>query len=79
MSQTVLIHMSNEDPIVAEMEYMPERTDQVIIVNNPRRRDGKDLHYVMAEVQTLIIPWHRISFIELFPTEQEEIVSFIRE
>lgn len=76
---TVLIHIANEDPILAEMESIPDPSDQFVVINNPRRRDGKDLHYIMAEVQTVIFPWHRISFIELFPTEEEEIVSFIRE
>lgn len=79
MNITVLVHMANEDPIVAEMDYMPEKTDQSVIINNPRRRDGKDLHYVMPEVQTLIIPLHRVSFIEIFPSEEEQVVSFIRD
>ncbi len=80
MAYTVLVHLSNEDPIVAEMEKLPDPQDQIIIVNNPRMRDGKEIHYVMPEVQTLIFPWNRVTFIEIMPTEEEEeIISFIRE
>ena len=80
MPYTLLIHLSNADPIVAEVDEMPDPQDQILSINNPRQRDGKDLHYVMPEVQTLIFPWTRITFIEVMPTqEEEEIVGFIRE
>lgn len=80
MAYSVLIHLASEDPIMAEMDELPGLQDQVIIVNNPRLRDGKDLHYVQPEVQTLIFPWARITFIEIMPTDEEEdVVSFIRD
>ena len=80
MSYTVLIHLANEDPIVAEVANLPDPQDQVITISNPRQRDGKDLHYVMPEVQMLIFPWSRITFIEVMPTEEEEeIIGFVRD
>ncbi len=80
MAYTVLIHLANEDPIMAEMDELPSTQDQVIVVNNPRQRDGKDLHYVLPEVQTLVFPWNRITFLEIMPTDEEEdVVSFIRD
>ena len=80
MSISVIVHISNEDPVVAEMERMPAPEDQVIIIQNPRMKDGKDLHYLDAEVTTMIIPWHRITFIEVVPTaEMEEVITFVRE
>jgi hypothetical protein len=80
MAYTLLIHIVNADPLVAEVDDLPNPQDQIITVNNPRQRDGKDLHYVMPEVQTLILPWDRISFIEVMPTEaEEEVVGFIRD
>lgn len=73
---SVLIHVSNEDAILAEVEELPSPTDLVMYCMNPRRRDGKELHYVLAEVQTIIIPWHRINFIEIMPSgDEEEIIS----
>lgn len=74
--QTVLVHIMNEEPIMAEIEELPNPQDQIVFLMNPRRRDGKELHYVLSEVQTIILPWHRISFVEVMPTgQEEEIVS----
>lgn len=73
---TLIIHIANEEPVMAEVEELPATTDQVVYCTNPRRRDGKDLHYVLPEVQTIILPWWRINFIEVMPSgEEEEIVS----
>jgi hypothetical protein len=80
MSYTILIHLINEDPLVAELDELPNPQDQILIINNPRRRDGKDLPFVEPEVQTLIFPWNRVSFIEVMPVEaEEEIIGFIRD
>lgn len=77
---TILIHISNEDPILGEVESLPTTTDQSIKVKNPRRRDGKDLHYLQANVTEVIWPMTRVSFIELIPGDQEDqIIGFVRE
>jgi hypothetical protein len=76
----VLVHVSNEDPIRAEIEEVPEATDTFVTLNNPRRRDGKDLPHVLENVVSIILPMHRVSYIELLPTaEEEDIISFVRE
>lgn len=73
---SILIHITNEEPILAEVEELPSTTDQAVYCINPRRRDGKELHYVESEVQSIILPWHRINFIEIMPSgEEEEIIS----
>ncbi len=80
MAHTVVIHISNEDPIVGEIEELPNATDTILTVHNPRRRDGKDVHYLSNDVVTVIWPVNQISFIELMPTEGEEkIIGFVRE
>ena len=77
---TVLVHINNEDPVLGEMEALPSVTDTMVIVKNPRRRDGKDLHYLEANVSTVYWPISRINFIEVIPTgEEEQIISFVRE
>jgi hypothetical protein len=73
---TILVHISNEEPFVAEVAELPARGDQIVYCTNPRRRDGKELPYVQPEVQTIIMPWHRVTFIEVMPSgEEEEIIS----
>jgi len=77
---TVLIHILNEESIVGEIECIPEPSDQVLIVNNLRMRDGRDVSYVLPETDTVVFPWTRIHCVEILPSEEEEeIVSFIRE
>ncbi len=80
MAPTMLIHMLNEEPIVAEVTDLPSPSDQLMICNNPRRRDGKDVSSLLPEVVTVLIPWHRINFVEVMPTEvPEDLVTFVRE
>lgn len=77
---TILIHVANEEAILAEVEELPSPSDQAIYCTNPRKRDGKDLHYVLPEVTTIIVPWWRINFIEVMPSgEEEEIVAFYKD
>jgi len=77
---TVILHIQNEDPVVGEIEEMPGAADMLIIVKNPRKRDGKDLHYLDASVQTVIWPLSRVNFIEIYPAgEDEEIISHVRD
>lgn len=80
MPITVLVHVSNEDPVVGEMEELPAPTDLSITVNNPRLRDGKDLPYLEGSVVTVIWPMHRINFIEVIPSaDEEQLIGFVRE
>jgi hypothetical protein len=77
---TVLIHILNEDPVLGEVENLPALTDTIIVVNNPRKRDGKDLANIVQNVTTVIWPINRCAFIEVIPGEDEEqIISFVRE
>ena len=74
MAVTVIIHIANEDPIVGEMEDLPNVNDTLVFVQNPRRRDGKDLHYLQNEVTSVIWPMDRIAFIEVMPSEEDESI-----
>jgi hypothetical protein len=80
MALSVIIHISDTDPILCEIEELPDPTHQFITVTGPRRVDGKDLHYLSVGVTTVIFPIHRVTFIELVPRDQEdEIIGFVRE
>jgi len=78
--ESVIIHIANEDAIVCELEEIPDPTDQYMVLHNPRRRDGKDLHYLDEDVTTMLLPWRRINFIQILPSaETEEVIGFARE
>jgi hypothetical protein len=80
MAHTIIVHMQSDDPIVGEVEELPKATDTILTLMNPRRRDGKDIHFLQSDVLTVIWPLSQISFIEVLPSEVEEsIVSFVRE
>ena len=77
---TILVHINNEDPVLGEVEGLPNTTDQLIKIKNPRRRDGKDLHYLQANVTEVIWPLVRVTFIEVIPSDQDDqIIGFVRE
>jgi hypothetical protein len=80
MAKTVVLHIMGEDPVLADLDQDPNPNDQFIRVTNMRKRDGKDVPYLAAGVQSVIFPWHRITFVEMMPSEEErgEVVDFFR-
>lgn len=80
MALTVVVHLPNEDPVCGEIDQLPAAGDSIISLHNPRRRDGKDIHYLSSDVITVIWPLIQIAFIEVMPSEGEErIITFVRE
>lgn len=78
--QTVIVHVMNEDPVVCEIDALPDASAQLVMVHNPRKRDGTDIHYLDEDVSAVIYPIHRVNFIQVLPsTEAEEIFGFVRE
>ena len=80
MSHSVIVHTRNAEPMLAEIDELPEANDLLIKLSNPRQKDGKDLIYLERNVVTVYWPWAEISFMEILPGETaEDVVSFIRE
>ena len=80
MTIEVILHFQNADPIVGEIDELPDSKDTLIKVTNPRQRDGKDLHYLQNNVVTVLWTIEQITFIEILPSQAEEkIVGFVRE
>jgi hypothetical protein len=80
MAYNLLLHVANEEPVVVETEKMPDPTDNCIIGKHPRRRDNKEVHYILPEVTTVVFPMWRINFIEVLPSQdEEEIFGIVRE
>lgn len=80
MSISVIVHINNEEAVVCEIDEMPDPKDNAIVVNNPRLRDGKDVHYLEDDVTTMIVPWHRINFIQVMPSASiEDVIGFVRD
>ncbi len=80
MPETVIVHISNEEPVLGEVEEIPKPGDNILILSNPRKRDGREVSFLAERVSTVIWPWSKINFLELLPNQEEdEIISSIRE
>lgn len=80
MPYSVILHLAGEASIVGEIEEVPKSTDTIIMINNPRLRDGKDVHYIEPNVTKVIWPFSKVSFIELLEdTDEEDLIGFVRE
>jgi hypothetical protein len=80
MAHTIVLHISGEPSIVGEVDDLPKASDTIITVSNPRLRDGKDVHYLEANVVKVIWPLAQVSLIEVLADEAEEnLIGFVRE
>jgi hypothetical protein len=77
---TVIIHVSNEDPVMGELDSLPSSTDTIVSLKNPRKKDGKDIKTMEANVSVVIYPIAKLNYIEVVSSESdEEIITFVRE
>ena len=67
MIKGVVVHLSNELPIVVDMYEAPEPHAQSVRCTNVRTVDGKRPTFVHDPNATFVFPWHQIRLIELPP------------
>jgi hypothetical protein len=81
VSITVIVHVQGGDAMVGEIEEMPDPRSNYVTLTNVRTRDGKPIVYIERDATRVIFPWHRISFLETLPSEedQEEVEFFFRD
>ncbi len=80
MAYSIILHIAGEPSVVGEIEELPKNTDTLITVNNPRLRDGKDVHYIEPNVTKVIWPINKVALIEVLESEDEEgLIGFVRE
>ena len=77
---SIILHIQSEEPVKGEVDALPSMVDNLILVKNPRMRDGKELHYLDAEVNEVIWNLSRVTFIEVIGgDDDDEIISSVRE
>ena len=76
MSVTLFINHNNRRPQSDELHPLGH-----IVCTNPRARDGKNLIFIEPECTRFLFPWHRISFIETYPSDEDraEVETFFRD
>ncbi|HEY9527394.1 MAG TPA: hypothetical protein VIR02_09945 [Anaerolineales bacterium] len=80
MAYSVILHIAGEPSILGEVDELPKPADNLVIISNPRLRDGKDIHYLEHNVVKVMWPMSRITLIEIMESEDEEhLIGFVRE
>ena len=80
MAYNIILHVAGENTIIGEIEELPKPTDTLLVVMNPRTRDGKDIHYLEANVTKVIWPVNKLALIEVLEGEEDsKIIGFVRE
>ena len=64
---TLLIHLRDGEPFKLDVEDLPKPEDQALYGKNPRTRDNKDANWIEDGVTTVMVPWWRITVVEILP------------
>ncbi len=80
MAYNIILHVAGESAILGEIEELPKPADTLLVVRNPRTREGKDIHYLEPNVSRVIWPISKLALIEVLEGEEEsKIIGFVRE
>ena len=89
MIRNVIIHVQNEQPLMADLYEMPSALDQGLLCTNLRMLDGKRPVFIEKSDSAFFFPYLHIRFIEIMAgssgllelgepgatTEKEELVD----
>lgn len=80
MGYTLILHIQNSEPIVGECDELPAKADTLVQLRNPRKQDGRDLHYLAENSIMVFWPVGNLNFIEVVASPaDEEVIAFVRE
>jgi hypothetical protein len=67
--RNVCIHVSNEQPLLADLYELPTADDAGLVCTNVRSMDGKRPVFVDQIASTFFFPYHIVRFIEIPESE----------
>jgi hypothetical protein len=67
MLRNAVLHLHNEQPLVADVFELPSPTDTTIRLTNLRTLDGKRPVFADDMKSIFVFPYHRVSFVEIPP------------
>jgi len=65
MIRNAVLHISNEQPLIADLFELPGPGDATVRLTNLRSLDGKRPVFVDDMKSVFLFPYHRVSFIEI--------------
>ena len=71
--RVIILHVLNQDPIVAEVDKLPDPKDSFIAITNPRKLDNKPVSFIKKEAKQVFFPWNQIFFVEVMESEEERL------
>ena len=69
MIRNVVIHLQNEQPLLADLYGIPNPTDVGLVCTNLRMMDGKRPIFIDEIAATFFFPYHVMRFLEVPPGE----------
>lgn len=69
MIRDVIVHLLNEQPVVADMFEMPTAGDTALVCTNLRTLDGRRPIFIERSDSVFLFPYPHIRFIEVRPQE----------
>jgi hypothetical protein len=63
--RNVCIHVSNEQPLLADLYALPSASDAGLVCTNVRSMDGKKPIFVDQTASTFFFPYHVVRFLEI--------------
>jgi len=73
--RNVVIHIANEQPLVADLYDMPTASDVSLVCTNIRMLDGKKPVFVDHSGSVFVFPYQTIRFLELMAGSVEGMTS----
>ena len=67
MIHNAVIHISNEQPLLADLYAMPTNADASLVCTNIRSLDGKKPIFIDDAKSVFVFPYLHIRFIEILP------------
>jgi hypothetical protein len=67
MIRNAIIHVQNEQPLLADLYEMPSALDQGLLCTNLRMLDGKRPVFIEKGESAFFFPYLHIRFVEIMP------------
>ncbi|MDQ3045306.1 MAG: hypothetical protein M3R06_09205 [Chloroflexota bacterium] len=75
MAVTIIVHLVGEEAFLAELEDMPSTSQNYVIMRNIRKKDGKEVTYLTDGAKAFLVPWTRISFLEVMSEMPDQVAA----
>ena len=65
MIRNAVLHLHNEQPLLADLYALPSPTDVTVVCTNLRTSDGKKPLFINQSQSTFVFPYLHVRFVEI--------------